>query len=197
MLVPLLVIAVAAAVIAGGLALGRLRLGGPLGVRPANPSASPAAGQAIGLRIAAAKDFDPPPGDGSEHPESVSLAIDGNPSTAWTTSHYNSAAFGNLKDGVGLWLDLGGSQRVTRVVVSSPLHGWAFQLKAGTLDHLSAPLASVDGATTFTLGDSRRATINLRPIATPGILVWITQLAPDGGRYAASIGEVTVFGVAS
>ena len=42
----------------------------------------------------------------------VPLAYDGDPSTAWSTLEYRgSPNFGNLKDGVGLLLDLGDRSR--------------------------------------------------------------------------------------
>ena len=52
--------------------------------------------------------FDPE-GDGEpENDSDVPLAFDGDPSTAWSTLEYRgSPDFGNLKDGVGLLLDLG------------------------------------------------------------------------------------------
>jgi len=128
----------------------------------------------------------------------VPLAFDGNPATAWTTEHYNSPAFGNLKDGVGLWVDLGRIVRLSRVAVTSPLPGWTFQLKAGTLpDRLSAPLPDSHGATTFRVGSGGSVTVDLRGTKARGVLIWITQLAPDqSGRFAAAIGEVSVSGIA-
>src|SRR5699024_6135598 len=36
-----------------------------------------------------AKDFDPE-GTGGEHPDEVGLAVDGNPTTAWSTETYNT-----------------------------------------------------------------------------------------------------------
>ena len=41
-----------------------------------------------------------------------------------------------------------------------------------------------------------RVTIDLKPVRTPGVLIWITQLAPDGGRFAAEVAEVSVQGPA-
>jgi serine/threonine-protein kinase len=195
MLIPLLVIVVVGAGVGGGLALGRLRLGGPLGIRAATQSPAAASGSPTSLHIAGAKDFDPR-GDQSEHPEAVPLAIDGNPATAWTTDHYNSPTFGNLKPGLGLWVDLGGTNRVARVTVSSTIPGWTFQLESGTLQHLSIPLPSTGGATTFTIDATGQAVIDLRPVQASGILIWITRLAPDAGRFAATISEVKVFGAA-
>ena len=196
MLVPLVLILAAAAAIGAGLAIGTLKLGGPLGIRPAPAQSGTTGGGATGgsLHVAAAKDFDPQ-GDGSEHPEATRNAIDGNPSTAWATNHYKTSQFGGLKDGVGLWLDLGGTSRVQSVSIRSSLPGWTFEVKAGVLSELSGPLQSTDGRRDFTMTGGS-VTVDLRPVDTPGILIWITSLAPDHGRFAASISEVTVSGAA-
>ena len=63
----------------------------------------------------AAGDFDPD-GDGSEHPDEVELAYDGKPATAWSTATYQgSPKLGNLKPGVGMWVDLGDVKTVGAV----------------------------------------------------------------------------------
>jgi eukaryotic-like serine/threonine-protein kinase len=194
MLVPILVIAVAAAVIAGGVALGRLELGGPLGVRAAPPNPSSAESQGAGVAIAAAKDHDPF-GDGSEHPGAAPLAIDGDSQTAWATDHYSTAQFGQLKPGLGLWLDFGKETRVDRVTVSSPIIGWTFELLPGaTPDENGDPLASTAGRVEFTIGSNGKAAVELPTVRTPGLMIWITALGLDGGRFAAAISEVDVRG---
>jgi hypothetical protein len=193
MLVPLVVILLAALTIAGGVALGRLKLGGPLGVRPAPDESATAQPLAHAIALVGARDFDPEGDDGSEDPNSVPLAIDGNPGTAWTTEHYTSPQFGNLKQGVGLWLDLGRSFRLSRIAIRSPFPGWTFELKTGTLpDRLSVPIA-VAGTTTFRMS-GETATIELPGIRARGVLIWITGVATDGGGFGAAISEVTVSG---
>jgi len=196
MLVPLILILLAGAAIAGGLALGRLKLGGPLGVRAA-PKGSVEAPPATGLTtldILGARDFDPE-GDGQEHPEEAPLAVDGQQGTSWSTDHYNSAEFGNLKSGVGLWLDFGNERTIQRVKVSSSIPGWQFQIKTGSPAQSSAEAASAtDGSTTFTVGSSGTVVVDLKPVRTSALLIWITRLGQDGGRYGASMSEVQVQG---
>lgn len=194
MLVPLIVIVLAAAAIAAGLAIGRLELGGPLGVRPAPNSPSPQQTTALSeVTIAEAGDFDPQGQDGREHPEDAGLAVDGNADTSWGTDHYNSAEFGNLKDGVGLLLDLEQTTEVARITVSGPIRGWTFQIQAGPGVTTSfEPLPAVDGSTTFTMGPSGEVVVDLKPVMASRLLVWITRLGADDGRYAAAIAEVTV-----
>ena len=95
---------------------------------------------------------------------------------------------------MGLWLNLGNSAEIGRVVIRSPMSGWTFQLQAGTLDRLSAPIASDGGQTTFSASTSGRTAITIEPVTTSGILIWITGLAPDQGRFAAAIAEVSLLG---
>jgi hypothetical protein len=194
-LVPIVVLVLAAVVLVGGLVLGRLQLGGPLGIEPAEEpegSALP-----VALAIVGAKDFDPEGDDGSEHPEEVALAVDGSRSTSWGTDHYNSADFGGLKDGLGLWVDLRGNPRVQEITVFSPVEGWTFQVMTGTLpDDLSGPVSDAAGSATFEVR-SGRAVVQIEPVRAAGILIWITGLGPDQGRWAAAISEVRVMGAGS
>lgn len=196
MLVPLIVLLLAGTVIAVGLTVGRLGLGGPFD-EGEEPQASPRAGRPSGveLPVRQARDFDPE-GDGAERPEEVGGAIDGNPDSSWETEGYNSASLGGLKQGVGLWLDLGGVQRVSRIVISSPLSGWQFELKEGPFERPSQALTGLSGRSSFTVGDGGRISVGLQSVETEGLLIWITELAPDGGRFRAAIEEVTVVGTA-
>jgi hypothetical protein len=190
-LVPLILLVLAAAAIATGL----LEIGGPLGVRPPGDEPTGQAAGATRISIADVRDFDPQGADHSEHPEQARLAVDGDPDTAWTTDHYNSAVFGRLKEGVGLWVGFAADTKATRVVIRSPLAGWSFQLRPGSSpDALAPPLASESGDTTFEADPSGKTVVTLRPTATSGILIWITRLAPDEGRFAAAISEVSVQG---
>jgi eukaryotic-like serine/threonine-protein kinase len=191
MLIPLALVAVAAVAIALGLAFGQLEIGGSLGVRRAQASSG---AEAPVLPIARAEEADPF-GDGSEHSNEVPLAIDGRDGSSWFTSHYTSAAFGRLKPGLGLWVDLGGQATVTRVEVTSPLSGWTFDLRPGAQpDENANPLASTTGQVTFTVRGGR-AVIDLPPTRLRGLMVWITRLAPDQGGFAAAIDEVVVRGM--
>jgi hypothetical protein len=194
MLVPMVLLLLAAAAIGVGLGVGRLEVGGPLGIQVAGQTPSPAA-EVVRVRIVGGQDFDPGGDDGKENGEQVPLAFDGNLGTAWGTEHYETAAFGGLKDGVGLWLRFGRSVRVGRITIVSPIPGWTFDLRAGgSPSDASDPLTSTDGRRSFQVGPSGKVTIELEPTETPGILVWMTSLAPDEGRFAAKIGEVRVGG---
>jgi tRNA A-37 threonylcarbamoyl transferase component Bud32 len=195
MLIPLIVVLVAGAAIAAGLAIGRLELGGPLGVRAAPNSPGGAGSQTLAeIPIVGVRDVDPE-GDGAEHPEDTGLAIDGERATTWGTDHYNSAEFGGLKGGLGLFLDLGRRRSVTRVRLTSSIEGWSFELRTGsTVQAAAKPIPAANGTTAFTVGSKGTLVVDLKPIRTSGLFIWITQLGADEGRYAASIAEVTVEG---
>jgi tRNA A-37 threonylcarbamoyl transferase component Bud32 len=191
MLVPLLIVVLAVAAVAAGVALGRLEFGGPIGVRKAE------GGETVRpVAIASVRDFDPF-GDGSENPDEALQAIDGDRTTAWSTDHYNSAALGGLKPGVGLFLDLGGDHEVSRITIESPVSGWMFELLPGSSpDQDARPLRDVDGTSSFSMPPSGRLEIEIRPVRIPGLMIWITQLAPNprGDRFVAEVGEVEIAG---
>ncbi|HEX9236901.1 MAG TPA: protein kinase [Actinomycetota bacterium] len=191
MLIPLLLLIVAGAAVGAGLAVGRLKVGGPFGLRGAKPGA---ASKAIAIAIQRLQDFDPL-GDGSENPSMLPLMTDGNDATAWSTDHYTSAAFGGLKSGLGVFLGLGGTHEVNEVRIVSPIPGWRFELLPGSSpDQSASPLQATDGSTTFQVPGSGRATIHLRPARIPGLMIWITQLAPGAQGFRAEIAEVSVSG---
>jgi eukaryotic-like serine/threonine-protein kinase len=195
MLIPLIVALLATAAIAGGLALGRLELGGPLGVRAAPQSPEANSKSPSNIPIERAEDVDPQGSDGAEHPEETGLAIDADLSSAWGTDHYNSAEFGGLKDGLGLFVDLGEEARVERIILRSPIEGWSFEIRAvSDPSETGVAIPSTDGSTTFTVGSEGLLSIDLEPSETTGLLVWITRLGADDGRFAASIADLKVEG---
>ncbi|HJP65832.1 MAG TPA: protein kinase [Actinomycetota bacterium] len=189
MLVPLVLVVIAVGAVLGGLALGRLELGGPIGIRGAQDGGSKLAG----IPISQVRDVDPF-GDGTENPDETSLAIDGNEATGWSTDHYNTSGFGQLKPGVGLFVDIGSEREVSQVIIDSPLPGWRFQLLSGP-DPSASPLRSSDGSARFVMTADGHIEVDLRPVRIRGLMIWITELAPDSsGRFAAAVGEVTVSG---
>ncbi|HYU56961.1 MAG TPA: protein kinase [Actinomycetota bacterium] len=186
MLVPLIAVLVAAALIVVGLVLGRLEIGGPLGVRPAENAGN--GNGTVSIRPATIVDFDPPPGDLHENTQDVPLVADGDPATVWRTEGYNSADLGRLKPGVGLLFDLGAQRSVSRVVVTSPLPGWTFEIRAADVQGAvlqGSPKASL------TAGDKVQADAEFE---ARYVLIWITRLAPSEDRFRAEISEVRFLG---
>lgn len=153
---------------------------------PANTGATPnASGEK--LQILAADGFDPQ-GDGRENGTRAPRVFDGDPSTAWQSEGYSSAALGGLKQGVGVSVDLG--PNVAAREISLTLGNRAdVEVYIGGDKSLSGAVkvgekANADGNESFPV-----------KAGTTGqyVIVWFTKLSQDGnGRYRAILGEVEV-----
>src|SRR5690606_32620868 len=150
--------------------------------------------------IKGAGDFDPPPdGNGEENPGDVGNIHDGDPGTEWQTMWYKGdPRFGNIKDGVGAWVDLGERRKVGSVVVDLVGSGTDVDIRAAAPDATSAP-ESIDGwSKVGSTGDaSGQTTVKLsRPVETRFVLIWFTKLPPDAesgaGRFRGGLSEVMV-----
>jgi serine/threonine-protein kinase len=146
-------------------------------------AAGPAKTQLVPVELSAAGSFDPE-GDGAEHTADAVKAVDGNPSTYWTTESYNDHAFG--KSGVGLVLDAGAPKALRRVVITTDTAGFRAQIRGGS--NAQGPFP-VELSPVKTIAAS--TTIPLRPKAVRYVLVWLTQLPP--GSSAAHVDEVRAF----
>ncbi|MGB3827710.1 MAG: hypothetical protein WA962_02955, partial [Ornithinimicrobium sp.] len=82
------------------------------------------------LTISGITSYDPE-GDGDENNERTPLAIDGDTGTAWRSRTYLAENWGNLKNGVGLSIDLGESKSVNEVDVSFPQGDYGMQIYVG------------------------------------------------------------------
>jgi eukaryotic-like serine/threonine-protein kinase len=149
---------------------------------------APAAGAA--LPIARGEVFDPG-GDGEpEHPDDVPQAFDNDAATAWSTFEYRgSPAFGNLKDGVGLLLDLGQAQNLGAVTVTSTAPGATVEIRTG-----DSPDGDLDSFAVVGGGELAEETQFAfdEPVSAQYVLVWITGLVPSEGGFSAGIAEVVV-----
>ena len=114
---PLLILLAGALVAVGAFLL--LRDDGKVPLVPES-SAGPVKLQGVGA-------YDPPPGDGSEHDDEVSLATDQNPGTAWNTETYRNFT----KDGVGLVLRAASPAALSKLTVQSTGSEFDAQIKAG------------------------------------------------------------------
>jgi hypothetical protein len=147
-----------------------------------------AAGDAV--TIAGGDVFDPQ-GDGDpDNPDDVALAFDGDASTSWSTYEYRgSPAFGNLKDGVGLLLDLGSAQNLAAVTLTTSTPGATVEIRTG--DSADGGLDAFDVAADGELQDETELAFD-EPVSAQYVLVWITGLVPSTDGFAADITEVTV-----
>lgn len=150
--------------------------------RNAEPSASPTTVDPKGdtLTIVDVRDFDPPPGNGEEHPDRVDLATDGDETTSWATVGYRSSNIGG-KPGVGLLVDLGESRRIGGARIVTSFAGWEGEVRVADAEgERSTDYTSV---ATFTAQDESTITL---PAGTTGrfVLVWITSVAKDNADAA-------------
>ncbi len=186
--VPLLVAIGAAVVVGAGLWLGRLEIGGPVGIRlreQPSPSA-PSSPGVVALPIRDIRAYDPL-GDGHENDDALGSAIDGDETTTWRSENYFDGRLN--KPGVGLLLDLGGERTVTGFRLDTPALGFTFAFVVG--DDPVEMAARAQSATTFTAPDTER---RLPPATGRYAMVWITSVVPvpDGNR--AEVSELRVFG---
>ncbi|HEX6230535.1 MAG TPA: protein kinase, partial [Actinomycetota bacterium] len=183
---PLAIVAVAAALLGVGLWLGRLEVGGPLGIRPADPDPvtdPPRTPVAVEVQPAAVTVFDPPPGDGRENDSNLDLAIDGVPDTAWRSENYFDGRLN--KPGVGLVFDLGRTAEVTGFRLWTPHPGYTVRLAVGDdpstlVDRVGEPVATT-GETSGALEGSGRY-----------VLLWITSVVDTGDGNRAEVAEFLV-----
>jgi putative peptidoglycan lipid II flippase len=151
------------------------------------------------LPIAAVRDFDPlPEGSGDEHPELVSLAIDGDPATAWETMAYFDDRQLGAKTGVGLVVDLGEVRDVTAVQVSLLGNSTTLELRAAPQSSDDPPTGSADEYTLLDTvakaGSEADFTLD-SPARTRYLLIWLTALPKvDEGTWRGRVSEIQVFG---
>lgn len=140
-----------------------------------------------------AVDFDPQGASPqTEYPELVPLALDGDPATVWRTSTYDQN-FGpaGLKTGVGLVIDLGSTQAVREIDVTTaggPTTVAAFvtaDSPTGVADLTPVGTADGDGDLTIALDEA---------VSGQFVTVWLTSLPAVDGGFRGSVAEVAVKG---
>jgi len=139
------------------------------------------------VNISGVGTLDPQGGDG-ENDESAPLAIDGDPDTFWRSSTYASAAFGNLKDGLGMVVTLTEQAPVTSVTLQVNGTG-------GLVEVRSAPGQGLEGSQLLGTGvpGSGPITVTLdEPVSTQNLVLWFTELPSVGGSFRIELAEVQV-----
>ena len=159
----------------------------PASESPAEDEA-PATGGPV--EVAGATVFDPG-GDGApENNDQVPASFDGDPGTAWPTLTYQGTpTFGNLKDGVGVVYDLGSEQSLAGATLRTTQPGSTVEIRAA-----SGPEGSLDDWPLLaegTLEESSDFTFE-ETVDTQYVLVWITELVPNGEGFQADLAEVTL-----
>jgi hypothetical protein len=186
MLVPILLIVGVGIAIGIGLALGRLEVGGPLGIEPKGDSASATPSRATErFQIRAVRAYDPY-GDGSEDDSETSFAADGDVATYWHTENYFDGTLTD-KPGVGLLFDLGIDRDVSQVRVLTPVDGFRYDIGIG--DSAAEARQAITGP--YVAGRTDRVSVNG---TGRYVLVWCTSVVPTGDGNRAAISEVEVAG---
>jgi cytoskeletal protein RodZ len=155
-------------------------------------AARAAAQRVVTLPVASAQAFGPNGFADGDNPGSAGNAIAGAHPAPWSTQWYTTADFGMLKHGTGLLLDLGHPVTITSLRVGlSQYPGADVQIRVGngTAQQELKTVATAQGA-----GGVVRLAMN-KPVAARYLLIWFTQLAPDGsGHYQESVSNAVVSG---
>jgi len=159
--------------------------GGPGGHAGPKPGlAAPAGGALAEPKALPAHSFDPYGDDKVENESTVANVSDGDPNTVWKTQSYNDN-FPKLKPGVGVYLDLGRTSRVSAVKVLAT-SGYTAQIyvadRPGADLPSWGPPRSGPGNGTFSLGGA----------SGRYLLVWFTSLPQVDGSYKVEVSEITV-----
>jgi serine/threonine protein kinase len=139
------------------------------------------------VTISSASSFDPF-GDRSENNNQARAVFDGDAVTTWSTETYASRQFGNLKQGVGIAIDLPEASKIGAVSITSPSSGWSGSLfvtngSAESLTDWGTPVTALSDI------DSGTAVFRTQGAEGKRALIWITDL---GSANRVSIAEVEV-----
>lgn len=190
-LVPVIVVVVLAIL---AITLG-VELANNLGKKNKAQPSSTATASAAALQIKSARDFDPRPrGNGSENPQQVPDAYDGDQASAWSTLDYSTPDIGGKK-GVGIVFDLGNVVALGRLQLQTSLAGWDAEIRVADQEGAAAndyrlvkPITAGTGITTVMLPAGTRARF---------VLLWITRLVQNNTNqqypYSATVNEIRFY----
>ena len=149
------------------------------------------------VALEGATDYDPE-GDGHEDPETVELAVDGNPTgTAWSSEHYDSDTFAGTKTGpdpgVGLYVTTQSPVTPSTMMILTPTPGWDARdlRRRGRAARRNRGM----GRTGRRGDDADKRRGSRAPLGQPAnyFLIWFTKAAPardQEGRYQVEISDV-------
>lgn len=190
-LISVVVVLVLAAVAALAWSIGHTKNGAAHAAGSHSPSASHSASAAAVLKPIGASAADNNPG--------AAAAIDGDPSTSWTSQFYiDNPVFGGLRKGSGLILDMGKPIRLSQLQVQfGTTCCAAVRIDIGNSD---TP-ASESGFSTVASGSQSHATVTNFSTDSQAtgryVMIWFTSLPPMAGsqnQYQAVVYNVVVRG---
>ena len=200
LLVGALIVIVLAAIGVAGWAISHSQSHGSTPQAGSKKTTAPSAATAVLLTPGSANSFDPLGTGGDENGNDAKYAIDGNPGTFWHTDYYDGyPAFGNLKKGTGLILDMGKTVRLSQLVVQFGTSCCAHvEIEIGN----DATSSSSTLATFTKVASSDAAAGSVTFNVTSGttgryVLIWITylpRLVGSANEYQAQIYNVVMRG---
>lgn len=171
---------------------------GPAGTPPgsASPGAATAPPQGSVLVAGSARAFGENGLSDGDDPQRAAGVLTGSGS-AWQTHWYSTAAFGQLKSGTGLLLDLGAARTVTglRVTLGTG-SGAVLELRAAGQRLPQVPGAFQPAARVSDPGDTVTFT-PATPVQARYLLLWCTRLPPNpngDGTFQLVVRHVAVYG---
>jgi hypothetical protein len=155
-------------------------------------AAKAGAARVVSLPVVSAAAFGPDGFADGDNPGNAKYAIARNAAQPWQSQWYVTPDFGMLKHGTGLLLDLGGKVTVTSVRLDlGQYRSTDLQIRVG---NGAAPQDLKVAATASNVGGVVKLTLR-HPAAARYVLLWFTQLPPDGaGHYQESVSHVVVSG---
>ncbi|WP_326548034.1 serine/threonine-protein kinase [Mycolicibacterium sp. ND9-15] len=134
------------------------------------------------------------PGGSPDNPQSAELAIDDDPSTAWSTVTYTDAVpFPNFIEGMGLMLQLAEPTALSAVAIDVSSTGTQVQIRASP----TATPATLSDTTELTPPTSLQPGHNRIRVndetKTSNVLVWISTLGTTDGKSRMEISDITLY----
>ncbi|MBW3603324.1 MAG: protein kinase [Actinobacteria bacterium] len=125
----LALVAFSALLIAVGVATGVFEIRGVPSLTATSDDATTPSVTPQELTIAELSTLDPQGSPPTENDDLLSELIDGDPETRWRTDTYSAADFGNLKDGLGVVVDLGAPAQISEITLDTPSAGVNYDIR--------------------------------------------------------------------
>lgn len=190
-LIALSLLLLVAVVIAYNLGRGKTPLGAE--PEPETPSSSsPAAADPALITGTTATDLDPQGDPPEEYPDLAAAAVDGDPATAWRTETYfdQLGPPPGLKTGVGLVVDLGGSQEISQIDLT--LVGAPSEVTYYLTDEQPNAIKGLSALEQVSADRPQVRTRLDEPATGQYLVVWFTSLPEVDGGFRGEIAEVEV-----